>query len=181
MKVVGAMALSLDLSKAFDMVRREDLLRSLQVLGAEARDIELVVQLHTDTVYHMSRGGERGTSITSNGIKQGCKLAPLLWTALTLTIMQTASDKWEVASSLLEDCLTLCADDFLHQEVFRSMGELEAILQRIDTLLQVLSNAGLEVNPAKSSVLLDLRVKDAAEPCVSTAAIHYTESPNQAP
>ncbi|CAE7307052.1 unnamed protein product [Symbiodinium natans] len=150
----GALTISVDLSKAFDSVNRHELLAALDRLGTDPVTKELVVQLHSETSYNMGTSGLEIQVPTSSGIKQGCKLAPALWSALTLLVMSRMEQKWGPDSKQARDILTVFADDFLLQETFSSFPELQKVLLRIEALFQSLEDVGLEVNPAKSKALL---------------------------
>ena len=150
----GALTISVDLSKAFDSVNRHELLAALDRLGTDPVTKELVVQLHSETSYNMGTSGLEIQVPTSSGIKQGCKLAPALWSALTLLVMSRMEQKWGPDSKQARDILTVFADDFLLQETFSSFPELQKVLLRIEALFQSLEDVGLEVNPTKSKALL---------------------------
>ena len=152
----GSLTLSVDLSKAFDLVDRSCLLKALHKIGVPPSIIRKVELLHLDTAYQMSISQLTASVSTTNGIKQGCKLAPLLWTALTLLLCKSLEDVWG-SSVIVDQVLTLFADDILHQEHFRTWDELEAVLARVTCLFQVLRDLGLEVNPSKSSIMLSLQ------------------------
>ena len=151
--LAGALTVSVDLSKAFDSVNRQELLEALDKLNIDQTTKDFVVQLHSCTSYNMGTGLEFSVP-TSSGIKQGCKLAPALWSALTLLVMDRMEKKWGPGSSQARDILTVFADDFLHQETFTSFAELQQVLTRLEALFQSLEEVGLEVNPAKSKALL---------------------------
>ena len=150
----GAPTISVDLSKAFDSVNRHELLAALDRLGIDPVTKELVVQLHSETSYNMGTSGLEIQVPTSSGIKQGCKLAPALWSALTLLVMSRMEQKWGPDSKQARDILTVFADDFLLQETFSSFPELQKVLLRLEALFQSLEDVGLEVNPTKSKALL---------------------------
>ncbi|CAE7429885.1 unnamed protein product [Symbiodinium natans] len=150
----GALTISVDLSKAFDSVNRHELVAALNRLGTDPVTKELVVQLHSETSCNMGTSGLEIQVPTSSGIKQGCKLAPALWSALTLLVMSRMEQKWGPDSKQARDILTVFADDFLLQETFSSFPELQKVLLRIEALFQSLEDVGLEVNPTKSKALL---------------------------
>ena len=152
--LAGALTVSVDLSKAFDSVNRQELLEALDKLNIDQTTKDFVVQLHSCTSYNMGTNGLEFSVPTSSGIKQGCKLAPALWSALTLLVMDRMEKKWGPGSSQARDILTVFADDFLHQETFTSFAELQQVLTRLEALFQSLEEVGLEVNPAKSKALL---------------------------
>ena len=77
--LIGGFTFSLDLSQAFDKTSREALLRSLITYGASPEDVELVASLHREAQYNLRYGRSQETVTSTRGIKQGCKLAPSLF------------------------------------------------------------------------------------------------------
>ena len=153
-KLVGALTLTLDLSKAFDSVTRQELILALQHLQVDTETIEMVIQLHSSTSYSMGRNGQTSTVQTTSGIKQGCKAAPVLWTSLTLALLDRIATRWGTDSKQVALALTVFADDFLYQGILRNWTQLELSLDRMVHLFQVLAEAGLEINSEKSVVLM---------------------------
>ena len=82
-ELVGGICFALDLSQAFDMVRRQDLMDTLQEAGVPSDIQGLVASLHSNSRYTV-RSQQTSCSVESTtGIKQGCKLAPTLFSLLT--------------------------------------------------------------------------------------------------
>ena len=75
---VGGAILSLDLKQAFDRVNREALAAFLKRLGAPSDLIAAVVALHDSSAYHIQDDYHDSEIITTQGKRQGCKLAPLV-------------------------------------------------------------------------------------------------------
>ena len=75
----GGVQLSLDLSKAFDRLPRSKLEEALQRINVHPDLIQLILYKddYTSEIH------------TNSGIRQGCGLAPLLWTAYTLLTLET--------------------------------------------------------------------------------------------
>ena len=70
----------IDLTKAFDMVNREAFWVILSKLGCPRRFIKLICLFHDDmTSVVLSSGKFSDSFVISNGIKQGCVLAPVLF------------------------------------------------------------------------------------------------------
>ena len=86
--LVGGVCFALDLSQAFDMVSRRDLLDTLRAAGADSALIDLVAALHAESTYSFRTQGQEGQVVSTTGIKQGCKLAPTLFSMLTGTIFR---------------------------------------------------------------------------------------------
>ena len=156
LQVLGSVIVSLDLSKAFDSVNRTQLMQALEDLGVEAHTRQLVQQLHTNTTYRMTISGISVAVSVTSGIKQGCKLAPILWTALTLALLDQLSANQGLAENEISRLITLFADDFLVKGHFRNERELQDILGHLEELFALLQSVGLVTNPGKSQALLQL-------------------------
>ena len=80
--------LFVDLTKAFDTVSREDLLSLLSKLGCPPEFISITRSFHDGM---MARGFESGHLSepfpVSNDVKQGCVLAPTLFSLLVVTML----------------------------------------------------------------------------------------------
>ena len=84
--LIGGFTFSLDLSQAFDKTSRDSLLRALTTYGASSEDVELVASLHREAQYNLKYGRSQDQVTSTRGIKQGCKLAPALF---SLVITET--------------------------------------------------------------------------------------------
>ncbi|XP_076047199.1 uncharacterized protein LOC143028697 [Oratosquilla oratoria] len=73
-------AVLIDLTKAFDTVNRDALWAILSNLGCPDKFINLIKQFHDDKTGQVLSGGEVSEPFNiSNGVKQGCVLAPILF------------------------------------------------------------------------------------------------------
>ena len=147
----GALQLALDLSKAFEAVP--------QPLQA------VVLSLLRSTKYVVSSGAAQQTLHTSNGIRQGCPLSPLLWSLASGWLWKTLSQ--HMTAEGLKG-LTLYADDHHFGLTFHDTKGLAAAIKQAGVLLAVLRDAGLDVNAQKSVALLEVRgraLRKAAKQC----------------
>ena len=78
LQLKGSLTLSVDMSKAFDMVDRVRLREALEVFI-----IEVVGLLHINALYRITASDKAFDIATRRGIKQGCKLAPSLFAFAT--------------------------------------------------------------------------------------------------
>ena len=154
--LLGSIVLSLDLSKAFDSVNRQGLMQALEQLGIDASTRQHVQQLHTDTTYHMTISGVPIAVSVTSGIKQGCKLAPILWSALTLALLEQLAENQALDEGEIARLKTLFADDFLAKGHFRSVKELDDLLSHFEALFELLGRVGLVTNPGKSQALVQM-------------------------
>ncbi|CAE7416447.1 unnamed protein product [Symbiodinium sp. CCMP2592] len=87
-RCAGGACLSLDLSKAFDFVDRDCLTDSLLAQGIPPNIVAAIQQLHKQARYHYNIRSQTGSIVTTNGIKQGCRVAPVLWLCYSITVLQ---------------------------------------------------------------------------------------------
>ena len=131
-QLIGSLTLSVDMSKAFDMVDRTLLRKALEDIQMDPELIEIIGKLHVDALYKMTVDGTDFSVMTKRGIKQGCKLAPSLFAIST----------------------ALFLDDTNLQEHFRNKKEFEQALTHCSVLLKTLAEMGFKVNPKKSALLI---------------------------
>ena len=121
-------------------------------MGVSEPHIEQVTKLHETAQDSMSVRQEAFTIRTGKGIKQGCKLAPLLWAALTMLI----TDRYQAAcgQEALGKITIFARDNLLHLR-FRGPDGFQTPIQKCN-YQDILSDLGLTVNPEESQALLRL-------------------------
>ncbi|BHF78563.1 hypothetical protein SprV_0602167600 [Sparganum proliferum] len=84
-----------NLTKAFDTVNGEGLLKIMQKFGCPERFIEMVRQLHDGMMARVTDNGAASEAFAvTNGVKQGCVLAPILFSLMfTAMLMDAYRDK----------------------------------------------------------------------------------------
>ena len=156
---VGGAILSLDLKQAFDRVDRKALVKALQRLRAPEEFIAAVVALHDTSSYHIHDAFQETTVTATRGIRQGCKLAPLLWVAISAAILHELRE----AVSDPHSQGTTFADDTLCQWLIETEEDVHE-LSKFLAHLQIMKNLGLHVNLGKTALLLKARGTRAAQP-----------------
>ena len=133
------------------MVSRRDLLDTLRAAGADSALIDLVAALHAESTYSFRAQGQEGQVVSTAGIKQGCKLAPTLFSMLTGTIFRELIAL--VGVQAVVDYLTGYADDLtVHREI-HSMEDLGRAHALIEQLLALVRKHGFAVNPSKCTMV----------------------------
>ena len=136
------------------MVSRRDLLDTLRAAGADSALIDLVAALHAESTYSFRTQGQEGQVVSTTGIKQGCKLAPTLFSMLTGTIFRELIAL--VGVQAVVDYLTGYADDLtVHREI-HSMEDLGRAHALIEQLLALVRKHGFAVNPSKCTMMVKL-------------------------
>ena len=126
--LVGGLTFALDLSQAL----RQDIIDTLPELSDDPELVSLVRALHHRSAYRLTAQGDTAKVETTTGIKQGCKLAPSLFSLLTGKLFK------ELLAVFGEDrvCafLTGYADDLTVHRTIRSVSDLEACHELIRAL-----------------------------------------------
>nr|VZH94011.1 unnamed protein product [Spirometra erinaceieuropaei] len=80
-----------DLTKAFDTVNREGLWKSMQKFGCPERFIQMVRQLHDGMMARVTDNGAVSEAFAvTNGVKQGCVVAPTLFSLMFSAMLMDA-------------------------------------------------------------------------------------------
>ena len=106
---------------------------------------------HHEAQYWTRVGDHYGAVKTSQGIKQGCKVAPFLYICFTVMVLDALEDHF--GKAWIQEGVTIYADDQWAAWLVRSRDELAQALQGIEAV-------GLVVNATKSAILYHLRGKD---------------------
>ena len=80
-----------DFSKAFDTFGRTELWQLLRKYGCPEKFTTIIEALHTEMIANVSVGGEVSESFgVTNGVKQGCVLAPTLFSIFLSAMLDEA-------------------------------------------------------------------------------------------
>ena len=156
---VGGLGLSLDLSKAYDFASRPIIYETLAKHGVSQDTIAVIQQLHTDAQYVFRAGANVGRHTTTNGLKQGCCIAPFLWSFFTVAVMHSLRDK--LGQEWLHQALVLFADDHWCQWVIKSKADFERSVQQLQVVLETLMDFRMSINFKKTAILCRLEGKQA--------------------
>ena len=148
----GGVTLSIDTSKAFDTVDRSVLEHELKTARIPEPELTLIMSLHQNIGYWPA-GPESDVRVSSErGVRQGCPLAPSLWTLVTVALLRamagTESLHW------IQHDATMFADDLLLQWEYHSISELERMISAIQHCFQILARLGLQVQHRKTQLLV---------------------------
>ena len=157
----GGVGLSLDLSKAFDGVNRSKIYEAMHSRGVPASVITLVQQLHHHAKYVYRVGTCTGSTLTSNGIKQGCVIAPYLWNYFSLAFLLLLQEQRDLA--WIQNLLSLFADDVWGAWLIESSIDFCAAISDIQLILETLETLDMTINFDKTAILLKLVGKDAKQ------------------
>jgi uncharacterized C2H2 Zn-finger protein len=155
--LVGGMMLCLDLTRAFDTVRRPHLFRGMAQLGISEELITFLKCVYRTTTYEFEHRGVSKTVHTCRGIRQGCKAAPCLWTVFISALMQEYATMTSMSFLLL--CVTIFADDICSHQMFDSEDSFYELLHAFGALLDLIERANLELNLTKTTITMRMKGK----------------------
>ena len=90
-----------DLAKAFDTVSRKGLWQILQKLGCPPKFLKILTELHETQLGRVRIGEEMSKPFSiGNGVKQGCVLAPTLFSIFFSTMLNQASEEMHVSDNI---------------------------------------------------------------------------------
>ena len=151
---LGGLQLSLDLTQAFDRL-------SWTLVHASMLDAQIPLALRGQVLdyyrrigYHLQQGEDTAIIHAKRGVKQGCKVAPLLWSLCTGLLFRRLAAR--TSSAWVQQALNAFADDLHLGQTVCTGDQLERALAFVGHLLDVLTEARLVVNQTKSAVLISL-------------------------
>ena len=144
----GGVQLSLDLSKAFDRLPRSKLEEALRRINVHPDQIQLILYIHYEMLLVFCKNEYTSEIHTNSGIRQGCGLAPLLWTAYTLLTLE------KLEAFLSRDQLTAFADDYHVSWEIESLLQFNNCCVQIGRIIDVLTDLGMQISTDKTAILL---------------------------
>ena len=160
-----------DLTKAFDTVSREGLWRIMAKYGCPTKFITIVQQLHDGMQARVQDSGESSEPFpVTNGVKQGCVLAPTLFSLMFSAMLTDAFDgtstgigiKWRFDGSVFNlrrlQAKTKVQSDTINDLLFADDAALnatsEANMQHsVDKFSDACDNFGLTISTKKTEVM----------------------------
>ena len=151
----GGALLSIDLSRAFDMVPRWALSASLHRASVPEDLHDLILDIHQDCQYRIKIGEQERQFPMQRGIRQGCSLSPLLFAIFTGWLYDELCSR--VGQEWADEFITLYADDSLLQWIINSTADLDHMCKCIRATFDLLTATGMQVNAAKSQLIIQLQ------------------------
>ena len=84
---------------------------------------------HHNANYHINHDGTDRVIRATQGVRQGCAAAPLLWLIFSHLVSEKLAEK--IGYQATVDLLNIFADDYHCSAVFHSVWEVEQALSRI--------------------------------------------------
>lgn len=161
-----------DFSKAFDTVDRSTLWKVLEIYGCPEKLVRIIRQFHADMKAQVSVGNEPSDEFPVNhGVKQGCVLAPTLFslylTAVLETMDQTINQKGVLLRTRIDGKLfnlarlrshtktrETCVRELLYADDSALVADNPEEIQRVvDGFASAASLFGLKINISKTELL----------------------------
>ena len=124
--------------------------RSLERINTPPDLISLILYLHQEMVLVFTSGELQTELLTGSGIRQGCGLAPLLWAAFSLTVLE------QLQTYLAKDQITSYADDMHVAWQIASPAQFRQACIHIGKILDDLKSFGMQVAHDKTVILMHL-------------------------
>ena len=151
-QLIGGIQVTLDLAAAFDTMPRHRLLEGMQRMALPQSLVQIVMSWHHNANYDINHDGTDRVIRATQGVRQGCAVAPLLWLIFSHLVSEKLAEK--IGYQATVDLLNIFADDYHCSAVFHSVWEVEQALSRINVLLSTLREMGMLVSPNKSKAIL---------------------------
>jgi len=138
---------SIDIKKAFDSVNRNELIQVLVKYKVPYEIIKVIYSILKQEECHMYLNNSNiGTVIKNKGIKQGCRLSPLLFNLCMNEIIIGINNVWDISAG--EFNMLCYADDVLI--VANSLSQLGA---KVKEFSRIANRFNLEINENKSHII----------------------------
>ena len=147
----GGIQLFLDLSRAFDTVSRRTLFTHLADLKLSEDLLALISAWHEQTEYILSTNELTNHIQVGVGLRQGCKVAPILWVAYMDLLISRLIPK--IGLEWIRANLTLYADDIHVGCCFRNATEFKTALRNFGLILDTIEELQLTLSYTKSFVI----------------------------
>ena len=153
LQLAGGLALSVDLSRAFDTLPESVLLQALTAASVPCDLVTCIIELHRQVKFCLRDC--QVEVLAGRGIRQGCPLAPQLWALASGHIIHLIEQC--TSHALVREGLSLYADDHLCSWIIRSVADLRKGLREAACILDTLQACELDVSADKSVFLLEVR------------------------
>ena len=160
---LGGVQVSVDMSQAFDRLNRDQLQQIMKDMGIPGELRWLVAAWHQEMCYHVQHGSMHLSLSSTTGVRQGCKIAPQLWTLLSCHILRRIGEL--TSEAWMKACNSFFADDLHFSYDIMKAGDLEKIAPFCSMVFQVLQDCNMLVNFKKSAVLVALQGTAAKKWC----------------
>ena len=160
-QLVGGLQVCLDLSSAFDRVPWEQLDAALVLAGLPDHLRHRLMHWLEDSEYCIHVSSQTRIVKLGRGVKQGCRTSPILFSAYTALICRRIDEKLGGGWSARH--LTIYADDFHVGFVVHGLVQLKQRLRETRTVMRVIEEMGMTLNPSKAAAIVTFRGSQRAQ------------------
>ena len=171
----GSLMVSLDPSRAFDLLGRQALDASLLSAGVPDDLRAAVLMVHETCRYHVRHGTYQDTFATQVGVRQGCARSPLLYALYTAWLHERIAS--ETSEGWAQHFMTIFADDKHLSWETHSLEDLHFVSKCVQITFRLLKESGMQVNPEKSKIVVALRSSAAKRWLHSSVLLMVSLSP----
>ena len=136
-------------------MERSFLAESLQDAKVPPELRAIIIQWMEAVEYIIPYQGAECRVASTRGVRQGCKISPLLWAIFTGLFMNKLAEL--ISMSWVIEQLTAYADDFHTAHTAHTARDLDKELGKIGKMFDLLAKMGMKVNPRKSAALFRVR------------------------
>ena len=154
-QLVGGLMCGLDLTQAFDRLEYSEMHQALAATGMPTALATAIVTVHMQTVLHIRHGKSTGEVTMSRGLRQGCPIAPLVYTAWVIRFCRLVDAHFQ--PSWASRHMSIYADDKHCFWEITDPNSLRKAIAALRILLDVLRSSGMEVSITKCVAVLALR------------------------
>ena len=157
--LVGGLRITVDLAGAFDAMRRQYLLEGMLQIGLPSKIIEVVMIWRQQAQYSATHDENTSKMEATQGVRQGCSVAPTLWLIYSHLISARLAECVGVEAA--NELLSIFAEGYHCSTKFLAFHQLETKLSRIGALFRILGNLGMSISGQKSKAVLACRGRGA--------------------
>ncbi|CAE6911687.1 unnamed protein product [Symbiodinium sp. CCMP2592] len=154
-ELCGGVMISLDLSKAFDYLPFHEMYAGLRSINVPDNLARLIVEVHRQSRCVVRHGGTEISVTMKRGLRQGCPLAPSVYSSWTILLCRTLGISW------CNEHTSFFADDVHGHWEISTVAEFMEARKHILRIVELLHRAGMSINFDKSVAVLTLRGREA--------------------
>ncbi|CAE7211370.1 unnamed protein product, partial [Symbiodinium necroappetens] len=166
-ELLGGLMVSIDLSKAFDLLKYSEMMLALRDTGMPEPLCRMLLHIHMQTKLLIEHGGYSRTASMHRGLRQGCCVAPMIYACWTIRLCKVLDARMRPTGSSTSGTwtqhhLSIYADDkHCHWEI-DSIRSFNNALIDLRTVLNTIVELGMQISIQKSLATIALKGAKAA-------------------
>jgi hypothetical protein len=152
--------IAIDFMKAFDSIKRHSIIQTLIKYKIDPQIINVIANIYLNDTSEVYLGDKKIMDINvTSGIKQGCKISPILFKLLTFCVIEDLNDEKNSFKSFNNNIVKICSLFFADDGLLICHSEEDAT-KLINKLIEITLPFGLEINKEKSRILIYITQKN---------------------